>query len=164
MHWIWQDPQEGTYWIQAKSLPCPVSKHRRRQMLSSFSVSHARKWRKVLTNMTENARLPRSCKGSVCIYIYVKKAHPNPPAANNSSNPPTHPHLSAHRPAGRARPGGSAWGPRAPPSPTPELLLDYIPQVFSLGKQKAGLCALQPAPTGGAVMGRGGQKVSLFFK
>lgn len=72
--WIWQDPQEGTRWIRAKSLPCPVSKHRRRQMLGSFSVSHARKWRKVLTNMTENAWLPRSSKGS----IELKKAHPNP--------------------------------------------------------------------------------------
>lgn len=57
----WRGSEEGTYWIRLKSPSCPISKHRQQQMLGS--VSHAQTQRKVLTNMQENAWLPRSVEG-----------------------------------------------------------------------------------------------------
>lgn len=92
----WRGSEEGTYWIRLKSPPCPISKHRQQQMLGSTSVSHAQKQRKVLTNIREDAWLPRSLKGK------KRTRHPNPktpPAAQKNSNPPKPParHLSANR-------------------------------------------------------------------
>lgn len=63
----WGGSEEGTTGTRPKSPPCPISKHRQQQMLSS--VSHARKQRKALTKMRESAWLPRPLKGK-------KKYHP----------------------------------------------------------------------------------------
>lgn len=81
----WGGSEEGTTGTRPKSPPCPISKHRQQQMLSS--VSHARKQRKALTKMRESAWLPRPLKGKKKIPPH--QAHTKtPPAAQKNSNPP----------------------------------------------------------------------------
>lgn len=92
----WRGSEEGTEWIRLKSPPCPISKHRQQQMLSSTSVSHAEKQRKALRKMRESAWLPRPLKGKKTPHQPNPKS---PPAAQKNSNPaePPVPHLSASR-------------------------------------------------------------------
>lgn len=111
----WGGSEEGTTGTRPKSPPCPISKHRQQQMLSS--VSHARKQRKALTKMRESAWLPRPLKGKKKIPPH--QAHTKtPPAAQKNSNPPEP--AAPHPPASRSGIRSSSFQHRGcPGSPTP---------------------------------------------